>query len=276
VIRVPIHLGFWCRRQPHQQRIEIIENRGVFLVDRPVRFIDNHHIEVADAEFPQTIRRFINEAHHRRIGGDKYAAFSIPLRHQVHRSRCRQVCLERVHSLIHQRHAIGQKHALNPVQAHQQIAQRNHSSSLTRSRRHHQQRAAIAIFLECLSDPANRARLIVPLDDLRIDRAACQVLPRLPPLDQQLQLVFLIEPLDLSRRIVRVVPDPVFVAVGIKDHRTLAELALQAIRIELGLLLSGRGAPARALGLDNPQRLAVVSPTTRNLPRGSSSALARA
>jgi hypothetical protein len=53
----------------------------------------------------------------------------------------------------------------------------------------------------------------------------------------------------------------VLVAVGVEDDRALAELRLQAVGVELGLLLARRVASRRgALGLHQRQRLAVVAP----------------
>ena len=50
------------------------------------------------------------------------------------------------------------------------------------------------------------------------------------------------------------------VAVGIENHRALAETRLKAIGIELGLLLAYPRVLAGALGLDQPQRLSVRTP----------------
>ena len=50
------------------------------------------------------------------------------------------------------------------------------------------------------------------------------------------------------------------VPVRVEDGRPLSELPLQAIGVELGLLLTNARIATRALGLHQPQRLAVVSP----------------
>ncbi len=50
------------------------------------------------------------------------------------------------------------------------------------------------------------------------------------------------------------------VAVGIENHRALAEALLQAIRVQLRLLLSHACIPPRALGFHQRQGLAVVAP----------------
>src|SRR5690606_26507506 len=63
-----------------------------------------------------------------------------------------------------------------------------------------------------------------------------------------------------ARRVVRVVPDPMLVAIGVEDDWALTELTLEAIGIELCLLLADAGIAARALGFDEPERLAVIAP----------------
>ena len=116
------------------------------------------------------------------------------------------------------------------------------------------------VALEGLGDAADGTGLVVALDDLRTNRGRRERAPRLPTLDQQLQLRLLAETLHLPRRVVGVVPDPVLVAVRVIDDRPLPKLALQAIGVELGLLLADAGVAPRALGLDEPERLAVVAP----------------
>lgn len=66
--------------------------------------------------------------------------------------------------------------------------------------------------------------------------------------------------LHLARRIVDVVPQPVLITGGVEDHRSLANLPLQAIGLELGLLLPLARVAARALGFDQLQGPAVVAP----------------
>ncbi len=46
--------------------------------------------------------------------------------------------LERVHSLINERYAVGEEeHALGPVAAHEQIAERDYRARLAGAGRHH-------------------------------------------------------------------------------------------------------------------------------------------
>src|ERR1017187_8018380 len=112
--------------------------------------------------------------------------------------------------------------------------------------------------------PPNAARLVVALDDGLVDLGGGQQLARATPLDQQLQLGLLVETLNLAWWIPAVVPEPVLVAVGIEDHRALAEARFQTIGVKLGLLLAHPGVPLGALGLHQPQRLAIVAPDRKS------------
>jgi RNase P/RNase MRP subunit p29 len=94
----------------------------------------------------------------------------------------------------------------------------------------------------------------------RIDVGLREWLATGAPLDRQLQLRLLVEALDRAGRIVRVVPQPMVVAVGIEDQRALTELLLQAIGVELRLLLSNARIAPRSLCLDESQGLAIVAP----------------
>jgi len=100
----------------------------------------------------------------------------------------------------------------------------------------------------------------VPFDDRRVDLKRGQWLAAGSPLDQQLQLVLGVEALHRARRIVGVVPQPGLVAVGVEDDRPLAEHGLQAVGVELRLLLAHRRIAPGPLRLDQPERRAVVAP----------------
>ncbi len=168
---------------------------------------------------------------------------------------------EGVYRLGHQRHAIGKKeHALGPIAAHQQIAERDDGACFAGPGRHHHQRLAIMVPLEDLADPANGADLIRALDDRSIDLRVRQLLAARAPLDHQFQLRFFVEALHLARRVAGIVPHPVLIAVRVKDHGPPAELLLQTIGVQLGLLLAEMRAFMGALGLDQSERLAVVAP----------------
>ena len=56
--------------QPHQQRIEILEDGAVFLIHRAVRLVDDDQVEMPDAKTALPVLRLVDQPHHRRIGGD--------------------------------------------------------------------------------------------------------------------------------------------------------------------------------------------------------------
>ena len=226
-----------------------------------MRLVDDHQVEMAHSEAPLAVARLVDQSHHGWVGRDVDASLGVLLGDQVDGRGVGQVTLEGIDRLIHQRHPVGEEeHALGPVAAHEQVGERDHRACLASTRRHHEQRLAVVVALEGFGDAADGPGLVVAVDDLRTDRGLRQRAPRLPPLDQQLQLRLLVETQHPARRVAGVVPGPVLVAVRVKDDRPLPELALQAIGVELGLLLPDAGVVPRALGLDEPERLAVVAP----------------
>jgi EcoEI R protein C-terminal len=145
---------------------------------------------------------------------------------------------------------------------------------------------------------ATRTRLVEALDDAGVDLGGGEGLAAAAPLDHQLQLRLLdgavgaslgkrlftarleligerelalvvrvvgVEPVGNEIRVglvLRVVPDPMLVAVGIEDDGPLAELTLQTIRVQLRLLLAHPRVTPGALGFDQTQRFAVIAGKT--------------
>ena len=78
--------------------------------------------------------------------------------------------------------------------------------------------------------------------------------------DQGRELVFLVEPGDRTWRVGEVIPQVGLVPVGVEDNRTLAVHRLQAVGVELRLLLPDFRIDGGLFRLHHRQRLAVVSP----------------
>ena len=103
--------------------------------------------------------------------------------------------------------------------------------------------------------------LVMPAGDPGVDVRVAQRFAGAAALDHQLQLVAGVEALHLPRRVPGgVVPQPVLVAVGVEDHRSPLVPGLQAVRIQLGLLLTHLRTLAGALGLHHRQRQPVLAP----------------
>ena len=113
---------------------------------------------------------------------------------------------------------------------------------------------------ELLPDAADGPLLVVPLDDLVLDPGHVQRLSLGSAVDQRCQLLLLVEPGDGARRVGQVVPQEGLVTVGVEDDWALAVHRLQAVGVELRLLLPHLGINGRLLCLHHRQRLAVVSP----------------
>jgi len=169
--------------------------------------------------------------------------------------------LERSCGLVDQRGPVGEEqHPLDPVDLHQLVDQRDHRAGLSRSGRHDQQRLALLIGQRGV-DGLDGAGLVIALDDGAVDGRGTQRKPGLAALDQQFELVAGVEALELARRIAgRVVPDPVLVAVGIEHHGTAPELRLQAVGVQLRLLLADLRTLGGPFRLDHRQRQRVSTP----------------
>jgi len=171
------------------------------------------------------------------------------------------VRLERADRLFDQRHAVGQEQdALGPVAAHQHIGQGDDGAGLAAAGGHHQQGFALILNFKGFASAAHGPVLVVTLNDVRVDDRLGQLLATAAALNQQLQLLFLEEALHRTRWVTGIVPNPVLVAIGIKDDGALAVLGLQAIGIQLGLLLAHGGVLAGALGFYQCQGFAVIAP----------------
>lgn len=226
-----------------------------------MRLIDDHKVDMADAEAALSVTGFVNEAHHCRIGRDEDSPLGVLFGHEIHGRGVGQVALEGGHCLIHERDAIGEEqHALDPVAAHQQIAERDYRARLSGASGHHHQCLAVMVTLESFCDASDGTGLVVAFDDGEIDLSFRKALARGAPLDGELELRLLVEALDRTWWVTRVVPELMFVAVRIKDQRSLAELAIKAIGVELGLLLADACVAPGALGFDESQWLAVIPP----------------
>jgi hypothetical protein len=124
---------------------------------------------------------------------------------------------------------------------------------------HDQQRLAPGL-RELLEDAADGALLVVALDDGRFHLGDIERLAAAAPQDQAGEFVLFVKPGHPARRIGGVVPSPCLVAVGVENQRALAVHLLQAIGVELGLLLAHGRIGGRLLCFHRRQRLAVVAP----------------
>src|ERR1700674_503989 len=218
-----------------------------------MRLVDHNKIEMADTEAALTIHGFVDQSHHRRISRDIYAPLGVLFGNEVDRRGCRQMRLEGLHRLIDERNAVGKKEdALYPVATHEYVGKRNDGPCFARTRRHNDKGLAVVILLEGLTNSTDCTRLIVALDNLAVYLRILQRQPRRAPLNCKLQFILLQEPLYWTRRITLVIPHPMLITIGIEDDRTLPELLLKAIRVQLGLALALPRIALGAFRLDQP------------------------
>src|SRR5438876_2118727 len=147
------------------------------------------------------VLRLVDQSHHRWVGRGVDASLFVFFRHEIHRRRVRQMLLERIERLIHQRNTIREKeNALCPIASHQQIAQGDYRSCFASAGSHYQERFSRVVAFESFAYPTNRAGLLVTLDDRLADLCFGQLLTRCLSLDEQLQLALLVESLHRAGR----------------------------------------------------------------------------
>ena len=248
--------------EPDQQGVEPLEDAAVLGVHRAVGLVDHHEVEEARPEHPAALLvPGVDQARHGRVGRHVDASVGHLLGRQVDGGGTGQVGLERADGLVDQGHAVGEEEdAFDPAGLHQLVDERDHRAGLARSGGHHEQGPAPPEF-ELLADPPDRAVLVVALNDRGVHSTARQRQPGRPPQHEQLEFVPGVVAGDLARRVARgVVPQPGLEPVREVDHRTPAGHRLEAVGVELRLLLPDRGLLRRALGLDHRQRETVGAP----------------
>ena len=224
-------------------------------------FVDDDQVEVPYAEAALAVAGLVDKSHHGGIGGNIDAPFGIFIGDQVHRRGIGKMCFENPHCLIYQRYSIRQEqNPLDPVAAHEEFTESNDNPGLAGPRGHDQQGFAFAVNFQRLADPADGSLLVVPFHNRAVDLSRCQGLTGCSPLDQKLQFRLLVESLHRARRVARIIPEPLLVAVGVKDHRPPAESGLQTVGIEFRLLLPHPGVSLGPLGLHQCQGDAVIPP----------------
>ena len=259
-IRVVVDVGSGCCGETDDERVEVVEDLAVPVVDRSVCLVDHDEIEVAGAEAAQVVVSRVDEVHHRRVRGDEDTALAVAVGEQVHGCTVGQVRLEGADRLVHERGAVGEEqHPLDPVRALQHVDQRDHGAGLAGSGGHDEQGSA-PLVLERVAHSANGAQLVGPLDDSPIDRDGLEGSEHRAPLHGQQQFVFREESCDLAWRVASVIPVPGVVPVRVEDERALAGVAFEGIRVDRGLLTALFRARRGALRFDDGERLSVITP----------------
>ncbi|OPZ59918.1 MAG: hypothetical protein BWY88_00623 [Synergistetes bacterium ADurb.Bin520] len=260
VVGVFVHVLPGRGGEPHQQGVEVAEDRPVLLVDRPVGFVDDHQIKMPRTESGLKSLRLVDEPHHGGVRAHEDPPLGVPFRDKIHRAALGKVLLEGPHRLMDQRHPVRQKEdPLHPPGPLQHVHQGHGRPGLSRARGHHQQRLPPGRS-ELREDAADGSLLVVPIHDGGPYLGHVQGVALGTPEGEAGQLVLLEKPRHLPGRIDPVVPQPRFVAVGAEDEGADAVGSFQAIGVELGLLLSLEGIDGGALGFHHRQRVVVVAP----------------
>ena len=177
-------------RQTHQRRIEIIENIAVFIVDRAVRLVADHEIEMpAGKELSLLVLRAVDDVVHGLVGRkDAVRGIVILLLTEICDGKVGQQIYKAAFGLRDKTAAVGEKqNVLYPPVPEQHIAQRNDRPRLAGAGRHDQKSLA-AVSGKGIADRFDRALLIVPSGNGAVHHGVFQARPHGLEIEQLFQI----------------------------------------------------------------------------------------
>ena len=138
--------------------------------------------------------------------------------------------------LPHQIYTVGEKKNIGYIVVRQEyVDERNNCPSLARSGSHYPQNLSLVVAI-FIASPLDGNFLIGAIADVVIDRELTEWLFLISAIHDAFHIPLGEYGINLAGGIVRVVPKPCGITVGIKDQRALPRHLLQTIGIESGLL----------------------------------------
>ena len=262
VVGVAVHVGFRGGGQAHENGIEIVKNRPVFLENAAVALVHDDEVKVSRGKQRHAVLGLgvVDGVEHGGVGGEHDARRLVVLEGaQVAQRLVRQILLEIVLGLLDQCGAVGQKQHIRHMAAPaQHVGQTGCRAGFSGAGGHDQQVAP-----EPLRDVgAHRTDgvfLIVAVGDFIVNFNGVQRLFLGAAVHQLLQVILAEHPAHGTLRAALLIPEIGGVAVGGKQHRTAAEFLFQTVCIKLSLLAPDVGVFGAALGFNDRQRQAVLA-----------------
>ena len=266
VVGVAVDLvGGSCGEADHQG-VEVLENRPVLLEYGAVGLVNHDKVEMRRRVHacPVLAAHRVDGVEDGRVGGEHDAGVPlVPVPAQVAARGLGQVALEGLRGLVDERHAVGEEeHVLHAPRPHEHVCEPRRNARLAGTRGHDEQALPVP-FVEVGAGPLDGLYLVVA-----VGAAACYRLVHLhggqrgdapPPGHDALQVVSREDATHLARSGLPVVDEHHLESVGQEDERAVAELVLQAVRVQAGLLQALLHGQARALGLEDGERSAVLA-----------------
>ena len=249
------------RGQPHQRRVEIIENVLVLVVDGPMGLVANHEVEMtAGKQLSLFVAHRVDAVHHRLIRGkNAVGRVVVLLLAKIRHGKLRQQIDEAPLRLRHQRIAVSQKQdILRPALFQKRLAQCDDRPRLAAARGHDQQSFSAVLLAEALADGFHGSRLIISARNLLIDDDVLQVGAHGRKIHQLFEVALGVDGGDFPLRIL-IVRDAGIESVAQEYHRTAALLLFDNIRVQLRLLPPFGNVHAGALRLDYRKDAPVVA-----------------
>ena len=222
VVGALVFLAAGCGGQADHQRVEIVEQRAVFLENGAVRFVDDNQVKASDAEFPRVV---IDQIDHGLVGGKDHAGICVAVQAAAGIERCGHVGQQLVEILMrlpHEAGAVGEKqYVFDPIRLHQHVHAGDGHAGFARAGGHDQQASAAHIGKR-LAYAANGVFLIVAVGDIVVDGRVRDILSHGAAQLEQLQFLDGMEIEHPPRRIAQLIDTIDIIAVGVIDHRLIA------------------------------------------------------
>ena len=252
IIGIAINVRFWGCGQSDHDRIEVFENRAVFFEYAAVALVDDDEVKVGGGKHALPIFRLhiVYGVQHCRVCREYDPCAPVVLiGAQIAQRHIRQIVLEIVLCLFHQRRAISQEQNIGDVfAATEHIGEAGRSSGFACSCCHDQQVLSKALS-DLLAYCTDGFLLVVTIRDPVIDRNSHQILPLGTTVHQLLQIVFAEYAADFALRAALIVPEVGFKTIGREHHGATSEFSLQTVSVQHSLFAAYVRVFAGSLGL---------------------------
>ena len=259
-VSILVNFVLGCGGQAHQRRVEIVENIPVFVVNRAVRLVADHQIEVtAGEELSLLVLHAVNDIVHGLIGGkDAVGGVVVLLLAEVGDGEIGQQIHKAALGLRDQTVAVCQKQdILHPAVLEQHVAQGDDGPGLAGAGGHDQQRLAAAAG-KGVTGGLDGALLIVASGNAPIHHDIFQARPHGLEIEQLFQIPLGVDCGTFALGI-EIVDDVGLEAVGQEDDRAAVILLFQQVGVQLCLLAGFGHIHAGALGLNDCQRATIIA-----------------
>ena len=235
IVGALVFLAARGRSQTDHQRIEIVEQRAVFLEDGAVRFIDDDQIKSAHTEFTGIV---IDQIDHGLIGRKDNTCVGVPVKTAAGIQRSGHIGQQLIKILMRLTHKAGavseKQHVLDPARLHQHIHTGNGHAGFARAGRHDQEAPAAHVGKR-FAHAADSVLLVITVGDSIVNHGIRDILSHAAAQLQQFQFLNGMEVEHAPGRIAQLIDAIDIVTVGVIHHGLIAVFLFQLVRLVYAL-----------------------------------------